>query len=64
MEKINNNIIWSFKDIESEFDQHIVKSIPGYANFWWYSINLVRNFISNKTLIYQQMFYFEPKHNF
>ena len=52
MKKINNNIIWSFKDIESEFDQHIVKSIPGYANFWWYSINLLRNFVSNKTLIY------------
>ena len=40
MKKINNNIIWSFKDIESEFDQHIVKSIR-YANFCVF-INLLR----------------------
>lgn len=48
----NSNYNWSFKNFENQFDKHVLNSIPGYKEFWWYSINLSKSFISNKTVIY------------
>ena len=48
----NPNYNWSFKNFENQFDKHVLNSIPGYKEFWWYSINLSKSFISNKTVIY------------
>ncbi len=44
--------LWSFKNFENQFDKHILNSIPSYEECWWYSINLSKSFISNKTVIY------------
>lgn len=43
---------WSFKNFENQFDKHVLNSIPGYSDSWWYGINLSKSFISNKTVIY------------
>jgi tRNA (cmo5U34)-methyltransferase len=50
MNKIYKN--WSFKNFERQFDKHVLESIPGYKDFWWYGINLSKSFISSKTVIY------------
>jgi tRNA (cmo5U34)-methyltransferase len=50
--KKKHHTLWSFRNFEKQFDKHILNSIPGYAEFWWYGINLSKSFISNKTVIY------------
>jgi len=52
MKVINNRKIWSFKDIETEFDEHILNSIPGYSNIWWTCSRMIKSFVSKDTIIY------------
>lgn len=52
MKVIDNRKIWSFKDIETEFDKHILHSIPGYNNIWWTCCHMIKSFISKDTIIY------------
>ena len=42
--KKKHHTLWSFRNFEKQFDKHILNSIPGYAEFWWYGINLSKSF--------------------
>ena len=44
--------VWTFTGIENKFDKHILNSIPGYKEVWWNCIEMIQNFISKKTIIY------------